>query len=141
MKLTYRGVGYDYKPAQVESRESAIAGKYRGAGLKFRTTIARVPVLQPALDLIYRGTHYRLGGTQPNCVKEPVTLMGNNRRAMNPTAPAPLEPIAEQARVLVIQHRQKAVQREMSVLERFEEAIGAPAGAITAYDAHEAVMS
>jgi hypothetical protein len=80
MKLTYRGVGYDYKPAQVESRESAIAGKYRGAGLKFRTTIARVPVLQPALDLIYRGTHYRLGGTQPNCVKEPVTLMGNNRR-------------------------------------------------------------
>ncbi|QZZ19680.1 hypothetical protein J5X98_20460 [Leptothermofonsia sichuanensis E412] len=100
-----------------------------------------MPVLQPTLDLIYRRTHYRLGGTQPNRVKAPVTLMGDNRRAMHPMVPAPSESIAEQARVLVIQHRQKAVQREMSVLERFEEAIGAPAGAITAYDAHEAVMS
>jgi hypothetical protein len=153
MKLTYRGAGYDYTPAVVESHESAIAGKYRGAGLKFRTNLTKVPVLKSALDLIYRGTHYRLGDTQPTqaaVAEVPTTSMAaqptyrglpTDRATTQLTANVHPESIAEQVRLLVLQDRQKAAQREMSVLERFEEAIGAPVDAIAAYDIHEAAMS
>ncbi|UBF26683.1 DUF4278 domain-containing protein [Kovacikia minuta CCNUW1] len=135
MKLNYRGVDYNYTPAPVETREDAIAGKYRGAAFKFRTNAAKVPVLQPALDLLYRGVRYKTGTPQAattQTVAVPVPqnaeLIYRGVRYRTAATEAPVvqhrESLAEQARELVIQHRLKAERRDQSVLERFEEAIG-----------------
>jgi hypothetical protein len=150
MKLTYRGVSYDYQPTQVETHAEAMDGKYRNAGLKFRTRAAKVPILSSTLDLFYRGFQYTVDGTQPAVaeavtLKAPVNLIyrGFNYK-IGDTQPARVfrpESIAEKARVLVMRHRQKADQREEAVLERFEEAIGLSENVWTTYDRHDAAAS
>ena len=150
MKLTYRGVTYDYQPVEIETQAGAIEGKYRGAGLKIRTSRVKLPVLQRALDLIYRGVHYSIGGTEPaaaeaRTLQKPVTLfyrgfqykIGENQ----PNVETQPTTIADQARLLVMQRRFKDDQRNQSVLERFEQAAGLPEATWVGYDRHEAAMS
>jgi hypothetical protein len=142
MKLIFRGVQYDYTPASVEAREDELAGKYRSAALKFRRNAAKVPVLQPALDLFYRGVSYKTGvGSQLGLDEAPVFSAPVDlfyRGVHYSAGPAQVdsaqvaevavvpqsELMTEQMRELVIQHRQKTAQREQSVLGRFEAAIG-----------------
>jgi hypothetical protein len=141
MKLIFRGVQYEYTPASVEAREDELAGKYRSSALKFRRNAAKLPVLQPALDLFYRGVSYKTGASSQLGIDEapafsaPADLFyrgvhytaGSTAQtaevAEAVVAPQP-ESMTKQIRELVIQHRQKTAQREQSVLERFEAAIG-----------------
>ncbi|MGB7088282.1 MAG: DUF4278 domain-containing protein [Phormidesmis sp.] len=59
MKLTYRGVSYDYNPPQVPVADTEEVGKYRGAILHFHKLLKSLP--QPSLDLVYRGVKYHKG--------------------------------------------------------------------------------
>lgn len=61
MKLTYRGIEYDYNPATVETVENGFDGKYRGLDWRFRN-MKKPPVLQPAVNLTYRGVRYQTPG-------------------------------------------------------------------------------
>ena len=46
MKLTYRGVDYDYNPAVLDVTESEAVGQYRGQATKF-SYVRHVPIPQP----------------------------------------------------------------------------------------------
>lgn len=54
MKLTYRGVNYDYNPPAVDLKEESAIGHYRGRELHFRKLL-QIPVPQPTFHLTYRG--------------------------------------------------------------------------------------
>ncbi|PSB67857.1 hypothetical protein C7B61_03960, partial [filamentous cyanobacterium CCP1] len=69
MKLTYRGTSYDYNPPEVEYGELTQSGKYRGLDVRFRNP-KRQLVLQPTLDLLYRGVaHKSSNADQPENVR------------------------------------------------------------------------
>ncbi|MBE9168776.1 DUF4278 domain-containing protein [Pleurocapsales cyanobacterium LEGE 06147] len=57
MKLTYRGVSYDYNPPTVAVNEGTVAGKFRGLDWRFHN-LKKPPVLQPPVNLTYRGVAY-----------------------------------------------------------------------------------
>ncbi|GAB4225379.1 MAG: DUF4278 domain-containing protein [Stanieria sp.] len=57
MKLTYRGVSYEYNPPVIETVEAKVAGKYRGLDWRFHN-LKKPPVLQPPANLTYRGVTY-----------------------------------------------------------------------------------
>lgn len=57
MKLTYRGVTYDYNPTVIETVEGEVGGQYRGLDWRFRN-LKKPPMLQPSVNLTYRGVAY-----------------------------------------------------------------------------------
>lgn len=61
MKLSYRGVSYDYIPPTVETTQSEVVGKYRGLDWRF-CAVKKAPVQQTNLDLKYRGVAYNTNG-------------------------------------------------------------------------------
>lgn len=69
MKLNYRGVSYDYNPPVVNTSEGEIAGKFRGLDWRFRN-LEKPPVLQPPVNLTYRGVAY---SNRPNAEAAPKT--------------------------------------------------------------------
>lgn len=58
MKLTYRGVDYDYNPPVLEATESEALCQYRGQATAVRY-VQHVPIPQPAEQLTYRGIAYQ----------------------------------------------------------------------------------
>ncbi len=58
MKLTYRGVDYDYNPPMLEATESEIKCQYRGQSYPY-SYVKHVPIPQPAEQLTYRGVPYQ----------------------------------------------------------------------------------
>ena len=67
MKLSYRGVAYDYNPPAIDMVEGEIGGKYRGQSWRMEYP-RHIPVPQPAVDLKYRGVAYSTytkASTQP----------------------------------------------------------------------------
>ncbi len=58
MKLTYRGVSYDYNPPILEVTTSDVALKYRGQTANY-TYVQHVPIAQPVERLTYRGVAYQ----------------------------------------------------------------------------------
>ncbi len=58
MKLTYRGVEYDYNPPVLEVTLSDIAGQYRGQKTQY-SYVRHVPIPQQAERLSYRGVAYK----------------------------------------------------------------------------------
>ncbi len=58
MKLTYRGVDYDYNPPMLEATESEIKCQYRGQPCHY-SYVQHVPIPQPAEQLTYRGVPYQ----------------------------------------------------------------------------------
>ncbi|MBW4647584.1 MAG: DUF4278 domain-containing protein [Kastovskya adunca ATA6-11-RM4] len=58
MKLSYRGISYDYNPPKVEATESKTVGKYRGLDWRFRN-LKKPFVQQATVDLKYRGAAYQ----------------------------------------------------------------------------------
>ena len=58
MKLTYRGIEYDYNPPMLEVTESKIDCRYRGQVARY-TYVRHVPIPQPAERLTYRGVAYQ----------------------------------------------------------------------------------
>ncbi|EDX87866.1 hypothetical protein S7335_5578 [Synechococcus sp. PCC 7335] len=66
MKLTYRGVEYDYNPPELEVTLASTPTQYRGQQSQYKY-VRHVPIAQPAERLNYRGVAYqttRTGGVQ-----------------------------------------------------------------------------
>ncbi len=75
MKLSYRGVEYNYQPVSIEVTEPELIGQYRGRSC-YRTHLASMPVPQPSHLLKYRGVAYRSGvvADQAAAMPEPVSV-------------------------------------------------------------------
>lgn len=105
MKITYRGVEYDYNPPVVETTATSEVGTYRGVDIRFRT-VKKAPVQQPSLDLVYRGVAYHTG--------EP---------AVAPAAPASAG-LEERARAMLLGHHRNVKRRQQAMLGRLATEVG-----------------
>lgn len=57
IKLTYRGVSYDYELPTLDMVESSVGGRYRGYPWRLRYP-RHIPASEPIYSLQYRGVHY-----------------------------------------------------------------------------------
>ncbi len=131
MKLTYRGVSYDYTPPVVESNTTDDVGKFRGVDIRFRTG-KKAPVQQSTLDLVYRGVAYQTG--TPAAAPVEVAPV-----AAPAAAPSPQVPVAaaaanaystdDKARLRMMNCHRAVKQRQQSMLTRLATEAGMPEGA------------
>ena len=105
MKLTYRGISYEYNPPVVETVESKIGGKFRGLDWRFHN-LKKPPVLQPPVNLTYRGVTYA------------------NRPTANSEALPTGQNIQEKARWLMLNREKAARNRNDSMLLRSAHEVG-----------------
>ena len=133
MKLTYRGVEYDYNSPNLEVTESSILGKYRGRPHPVNY-VRHVPFPQPVADLKYRGIAYQTNragevkqlNQQPHSI---FTALRNRLNALNPIAAERHKLIREAARVhhesirRSLEHRIEVAraQGNMGLLEQLED--------------------
>lgn len=111
MKLTYRGVTYDYNPPAVSTTPAPATGTYRGVDVRFRNP-AKPLVLQPTLDLKYRNVAYRTDGSPvPTAAPEAAPQVA--RLSM-----------ASQARNLMMKRHVRMEKRDRVSLSRAAQAIG-----------------
>ncbi|HHP7232531.1 MAG TPA: DUF4278 domain-containing protein [Xenococcaceae cyanobacterium] len=103
MKITYRGVSYDYNPPVVAVKESDVAGKFRGLDWRFHN-LKKPLTLQPPVNLTYRGVAY------------------SNRPATNQEA-APTS-VNEKSRWLILNRQKAAKNRNDSMLRRASHEVG-----------------
>lgn len=113
MKINYRGVSYEYNPPQVEYGDLTQSGKYRGVDVRFRNP-KKVPVLQPTLDLIYRGAAYTTNASEQT--SEVVEVIPTEKPAT----------VQEQARALMMNHHRRVKQRQQAMLSRSDARVGLP---------------
>jgi hypothetical protein len=73
MKLTYRGIEYNHKPSVIDVRMGEVIGTYRGQAVNTHHLI-NPPVLQPKLNLKYRGASYNTQGNVPVTELKPEAL-------------------------------------------------------------------
>ncbi|PPT11023.1 Glutamine synthetase inactivating factor IF7 [Geitlerinema sp. FC II] len=126
MKLCYRGIPYDYTPPEVETASSDLVGTYRGIDVRFRNP-KKPLVLQPTLDLKYRGVAYRTNGETAETEQQP---------AVRPeTVPAPVaadvapEPevtvsLQQRMRELMLKGEVATRQRQQTMLNRLASEVG-----------------
>jgi len=115
MKLSYRGVEYDYTPPAVEIQTTENRGTYRGVDIRFRT-VQKAPVQQPSLDLVYRGVAYRTGtAAAPAPVPTPTPVA------------AAVGTIEDHARTALMRHHQQVKRRQQALLSRSATEAGLPA--------------
>ncbi|HEY9738173.1 MAG TPA: DUF4278 domain-containing protein [Trichocoleus sp.] len=164
MKLTYRGVSYDYTPNPAPKYGPTIAtGNYRGSAVEFRA-LAEVPP-QPSHELSWRGIRYRSGtvvpaaapavemATVPEPVPTPVAAApvvpavpvvpaAPAVPAMPALAAAPeAQPVAalsttDRARSLLMRHHQRIRRREQAMLARLDVEVGLTAADAARYEGH-----
>ncbi|WAL61627.1 DUF4278 domain-containing protein [Thermocoleostomius sinensis] len=120
MKIKYRGVSYEYNPPAVEYGDLSQSGKYRGLDVRFRNP-KKVPVLQPTLDLLYRGTAYT---ANPVEVKDAIESTEVDAPEVAATINAPASSIQDRARVLMMNHHRKVKQRQQAMLSRLDARVG-----------------
>ncbi len=94
MTLSYRGINYDYSPADVEVTEGELAGKYRGLDWKFCNQ-KKAPVQQATVELKYRGVAVTTGEVE-----------------------SPQTSASQQARQLMMERQVKGEKRQRSMLSR-----------------------
>ncbi len=117
MKLTYRGIAYEYNPPQVVVPEGKIAGKYRGQDWRFRN-LKKPPVLQPSYNLTYRGVKY---------CNQPVSGVEQKERVETPVS------VLEKARILMLDRERETLKREQSMFNRVANEVGLPLKSSTSY--------
>lgn len=100
MKLTYRGISYDYTPAPVETTEGELGGKYRGLDWRFCNAHKEF-VQQPTVELKYRGVAHTTGS--------------ENQPVLSAT---------EKARRLMLDRQRANQNRQRSLLSRVAAEIG-----------------
>jgi hypothetical protein len=109
MKLTYRGVSYEYNPIVVETTTGETGGKYRSQDWRFRN-LKKPPILVPRFNLTYRGVTYNKPGTTIPETAVPETI--------------PAMSVADQARTLMMENTKNLKKRQQSLLSRAAEDIG-----------------
>lgn len=121
MKLTYRGVSYEYTPHPVPPKAPSFAnGIYRGQAIAFQT-LTELPA-QPAADLMWRGVPYHTGQT-PAANRPTLPPV----EATPPTATAPASGVVvAMARQLFVRHHQRSRQREQGMMVRLAAEVGIP---------------
>ncbi|NET32560.1 MAG: DUF4278 domain-containing protein [Cyanothece sp. SIO1E1] len=133
MKLTYRGVSYDYTPSSAPELGPVYArGTYRGAAVSFHA-LAEMPE-QPGHDLMWRGVPY-CSGTQVQMAKPTVQSAATGTASgasstPEPETATPTLSVLERARALFIRNAQRMRRREQAMLTRLDEEVG-----LTAEDA------
>jgi hypothetical protein len=150
MKLIYRGVSYEYNPPQVEYGDRAAVGKYRGVDIRFRN-IQKAPVLKPTLDLIYRGSTYKVDPAPAPKAETAPRLSASDgasdliyrgatykiNSAPAPEAkPAPALSISDRARVLMMDHHRSVKRRQQAMLARTDAQVGLDAKAASSFWNH-----
>ena len=78
MKLTYRGLAYEYNPIPVKVNPGETVGKYRGVTWR-RYELKSVPTSQSFAQLKYRGVPYCIGAPQTIQHKSEVITLHNSR--------------------------------------------------------------
>jgi hypothetical protein len=109
MKLSYRGVEYDYNPPVVETTEDVVGGKYRGLDWRFRN-MKKPPMLQPRVNLTYRGVRYRNGVSPTTHSAQP--------------AQAPVLSTQDKARSLMLNSQRVIKNRQQTMLYRSAAEVG-----------------
>ena len=139
MKLTYRGVSYDYTPNPTPKKGAVIGtGTYRGAAVTFNALAEQPP--QPSADLNWRGVPYRTGTTAP--VNAPVAeTTAAVASVAEPTAPIaavaePTSDVADMARNLFIRHHQRMRRREQGMMVRLAAEVGLSVEDAAHYESH-----
>ncbi|MGF1569468.1 MAG: DUF4278 domain-containing protein [Nodosilinea sp.] len=117
MKLTYRGVSYDYTPPTVETNITGEVGKFRGLDIRFRT-IRRPLVQQPTLDLVYRGVAYQTGSP---AVEVPASAVP---AVVVETANSTAAVTEAKARQMMMNDHRTVQQRQQSMLLRLATEAG-----------------
>lgn len=138
MKLTYRGVSYDYNPPTVEFSYSNTVGKYRGLDVRFRNP-KKAPVMQPTLDLLYRGVAYQTNPstTVVNHTEErAVASVGAAVAADSKLVPAMVASTDDRARSLMMGHHRLIKQRQQVMLSRLATEVGLTAADASHYWNH-----
>lgn len=108
MKFTYRGVTHSYNPPKVKTPSGEV-GQYQNLDWRFRN-LKKPPVLQPRVELTYRGVHYSNG-----------TLSTYNSTESAETSALSTQ---EKARSLAIEHQQSHKNRQQSMLYRAAAEVG-----------------
>lgn len=130
MKLTYRGVTYDYNPPVVEYTESDNVGTYRGVDIRFRSPKKRL-VLDSNLDLKYRGVAYQPTVTMVEATPETAPV------AAPAVAAEPVRgldvPVTEWARGLMMRHCRAIKNRQQALLSRSAMEVGMGANQVANY--------
>lgn len=126
MKLTYRGVSYDYTPPTVKSNVTDEVGKFRGVDIRFRT-VKKAPVQQPTLDLVYRGVAYQTGTPEMAPVAEaaPVVEVVSVEAPAAPVAASTFN-TEDRARMSMMNRHRSVKQRQQSMLARLATEAGLP---------------
>lgn len=107
MKLTYRGVQYDYNPPVVETHSLESLGKYRGVDIRFRAV--KKPLVYPLqVNLLYRGAPYTAGIDAP--VEAPVAV--------------PVPSLSDRFRNLAMNLERHRRHRDVSMANRLAEKMG-----------------
>jgi len=107
MKLTYRGVSYEYNPQTVETTTAQVGGKYRGLDWRFRN-LKNPPVLQPVANLTYRGVTYNKPGTTTTSAPQVGSTVSTQQKA----------------RSLMMNHSKAIKKRQQAMLSRLATEIG-----------------
>lgn len=141
MKLTYRGVSYDYTPPKVEYGPIYASGQYRGAPVVFRT-LKDIPIEQPSYNLKYRGVTYASGMAAQTQKRANEAAEGVEATLAMPQTPettlvtAPATSILERARALMMGRHQMIRRREQAMLARLDEEVGLTAKDAADYESH-----
>jgi len=139
MKLTYRGVSYDYTPSPVSPKGSVIGtGTYRGAAVTFNA-LAEQPN-QPRADLTWRGVPYRVGTPAPVAASMAVVPVAAPVVAELATPAAAIaettSSVVDTARNLFIRHHQRTRRREQGMMVRLAAEVGIPVEDAAHYASH-----
>jgi hypothetical protein len=119
MKLTYRGTSYNYNPPEVEYGDLTQSGKYRGLDVRFRNP-KKPLVLQPTLDLLYRGVAHKNGENAPQ-ESVPVVTVETTEAAKTPVLS-----VQDRARMLMMSHHRQVKRRQQAMLSRLDTQVGLP---------------
>lgn len=117
MKLTYRGISYEYNPPLVETADVEAVGKYRGLEWRFRNP-TKLPVTQASLDLKYRGVAYSTNSQ----VEEVSSASADVKNAES--VQTPVFSIGDRARFLMMKHSRAIENRQQTMLNRVAAEIG-----------------
>ena len=116
MKLTYRGVEYNYNPVNIETingvANGKITGKYRGLDWRFRNGSKNLTLL-PTKNLTYRGVAYNKG-----------EVISNHIEVIDSPNTVPIFSTEQKARFLMFSRTKDIKKRQQVMLSRTASSLG-----------------